>query len=563
MTRILLLLPLLAACSGKSDAPADTPVTQSPWHDACGLQADGSRTFRILHMNDTYRIEGLSDGRGGMARVATLRQQLQRDCGPVLVTHAGDLLYPSLLSRKYGGEQMIDVLNHLDGDGDAMDPYLVATPGNHEFDKSRLKHAERFDARIEQSQFLWLDTNIDWKNGDDGQPLIAAPNLSDRHVFELAGLQVAMFSVTADVKVPDYASAIRDDYLDIVKAETLAARQAGADVVLALTHLDARMDARIVQELSGDDRPDLILGGHNHVHMTIEHQGAAVLKADADATSVRVVDVTVGADGSVRYAADSPHTPVGPDSPEPDAQVAAVIDGWLARYEADFCGERGPGCLDTKLTVAKNRWVAEELEIRRYETNLGDWVSDLALGIFAPDGAQMAFVNSGSLRLNQDVPEGSDVTRQIIEEIFAYPAPMHLIEVDGAVIQQMLERSIYDWTGSGHFLQMSGIAWRHDTVANQPTDIHLLTDQGPVPLDPKARYKVVIGDYLINPDIGDQDGYSFLSKDMVVESPRDGTDLKDVVLEQLKAAGEGGLALSKAGRICSGDRDTEPCLLPD
>ena len=33
---------------------------------------------------------------------------------------------------------MVDALNRLDGDGEAHDPYFVATFGNHEFDKGGL-----------------------------------------------------------------------------------------------------------------------------------------------------------------------------------------------------------------------------------------------------------------------------------------------------------------------------------------------------------------------------------------------------------------------------------------
>ncbi len=40
---------------------------------ACGPQADGSRRFRVLHINDVYRIEGVADGRGGLGRLRTLR----------------------------------------------------------------------------------------------------------------------------------------------------------------------------------------------------------------------------------------------------------------------------------------------------------------------------------------------------------------------------------------------------------------------------------------------------------------------------------------------------------
>ena len=60
----------------------------------------------------------------------------------------------------------------------------------------------------------------------------------------------------------------------------------------------------------------------------------------------------------------------------------------------------------------------EETEIRRYETNLGNWVADQARQLF-PE-ANMALINAGSLRLNQDIPAGPIRVRSL-EELFAFP----------------------------------------------------------------------------------------------------------------------------------------------
>ena len=90
--------------------------------------------------------------------------------------------------------------------------------------------------------------------------------------------------------------------------------------------------------------------------------------------------------------------------------------------------------------------VAEELEIRRFETNLGNFVADQALAAFAERGAQIAFVNSGSLRLNQDLPAGTRLTQSHLLDLFAYPSPLVLIRLDGATLQRIAERSIQQWS---------------------------------------------------------------------------------------------------------------------
>ncbi|HKY95964.1 MAG TPA: metallophosphoesterase, partial [Kiloniellales bacterium] len=160
-----------------------------------------SGTVTILSMNDVYRIEGVDGGAvGGPARLRTLRQELAAADPDLIVLHAGDFLYPSLLSRSYDGQQMVDVLNRLDGDPAAFDDRFIVTFGNHEFDKSALKHAALLDARIEESQFTWLGSDIDFAEDAQGQTLVAAPNLLERRLIEANGVTVGLFSLTTGVK---------------------------------------------------------------------------------------------------------------------------------------------------------------------------------------------------------------------------------------------------------------------------------------------------------------------------------------------------------------------------
>jgi 2',3'-cyclic-nucleotide 2'-phosphodiesterase (5'-nucleotidase family) len=551
-----LALCLLALACKTPDASSAPSATQ-----ACGAQADGSRRFRVLHINDVYRIEGIADGRGGLGRLRSLRAQLESDCDAVLLTHAGDTLFPSLLSRQYDGAQMIEILNALDGDLEAFDERMFVTFGNHEFDQGKLADAATLDGNVEASGFAWIGTTITWKRGADGQPLIAAPNLHQQRLLTIGGVKVGVFSLMTGSAVPAYVEAIDTDYVAAAGANVQDLRAQGAEVVIALTHLDAGDDQRVLDSLPGAEGPDLILGGHDHVLMTLAGNGRAALKGDADALRVRTVEISVAADGEVSWSSDPAGTALGPETPTPDPMVQGLIDARLARFDQEFCGADGPGCLSRELTVANTTLLAEELEIRRYESNYGDWIVDRMLEAFAADKAEIAFVNSGSLRLNQDISAGTMITRQIVEETFAYPMPMKLAEVDGATLQKVLDHSIEKWSGSGHWLQIAGWAYRHDVTAQTATDVVWLGPEGPQPLDPKRRYRVVTIDFLLDPE-GGQDGYSMLSPSMILDSPRNGTDLKQVVLDALAAAGTAGIGPQVEGRICSSDRPDGPCLAP-
>ena len=114
--------------------------------------------FKILQINDVYKIEGLESGNtGGLARVRTLRKHLESDGSTVLMLHAGDALYPSVMSKYLEARPMVDVLNLLDGDAAKEDHGLIATFGNHEFDNST---PDILLERLKESQFQWVSTNV-------------------------------------------------------------------------------------------------------------------------------------------------------------------------------------------------------------------------------------------------------------------------------------------------------------------------------------------------------------------------------------------------------------------
>ena len=191
---LLAVLFLLSSCS----------------HPGAGKPA-ADKELTVLLINDVYRINGVEGGSaGGLARVRTLRKELQQEDPEVLLVHAGDTLFPSMLSRRYKGEQMIDILNLLDGNAAGFDDGFYATFGNHEFDKPKLKHAPMLNSRVNESQFNWLASNVHFANGEDGKPLVAADHMKSYDLIERNGIKLGLFSVTTDVKIPAYVTAIDD-----------------------------------------------------------------------------------------------------------------------------------------------------------------------------------------------------------------------------------------------------------------------------------------------------------------------------------------------------------------
>lgn len=535
-----------------------------------GGRAAGDRTAVLLAVNDVYRIEGLEGGEiGGLARLRTLRQELERDHPDLLLLHGGDFLFPSFLSRTFNGEQMVDVMNLLDGDPQGFDRRLFAVIGNHEVEKKKAEDAALLDGRVEQSQWTWLAGNIEFAEGSDGapgdpsDPAVAASNLVPSALVESGGIRIGIFGVTIPTAGVQYVERFADP---VETARSLSAdlRRRGAEVVVGVTHLNARDDLRLLQTL-GKEGPDLVIGGHDHERMACQTGGRRALKADADIRTATVARLTLRRNGQVDVCWE--FRPLEGDAPRPDPAVAERVQGWLDRHQKLFCDKANAGadCLAEVYGRTRTVLEAEENKVRGSETSLGDWIADRMVAAFSGCGAQAAFINSGSLRLNQDLAAGSEITRRHVEELFAYPSPLRLLRLDGRTLRQVASHAALGWPGAGNWLQISGISYTHDTGTGTVSDVQLRTPQGSRPVRDDEEVLVVANDYLVdNSGNNDQDGYTMLNPSQIVQGcAADETDLKEIVIEALRTAEPQGIAPEVDGRIRQAGAGAQPACSKD
>ncbi|CAF4725218.1 unnamed protein product, partial [Rotaria sp. Silwood2] len=111
--------------------------------------------WTFLQLNDVYEMLPLDQGRkGGLARVARVRQLLLEENRQTYTILVGDFLSPSALSQSkingttLNGRQMIASMNTLGID------FVIF--GNHEFD---LNETELI-SRINESKFTWISSNV-------------------------------------------------------------------------------------------------------------------------------------------------------------------------------------------------------------------------------------------------------------------------------------------------------------------------------------------------------------------------------------------------------------------
>jgi 2',3'-cyclic-nucleotide 2'-phosphodiesterase (5'-nucleotidase family) len=405
-------------------------------------------------------------------------------------------------------------------------------------------------ARIDQSEFQWLGTNIRFAQ-EEGKQLVASKNLQVTKIVESGGVRVGIFGLTTDKK-PANEIAYVDEFLNPVRVaedQTKLLRAQGAEVVIALTHLALEKDREILEKLR-ERGPNLIIGGHEHQRHHVEIAGRWILKADADARTATVARIKmIGPRPFVSFG----YRFLERDHFTPDIEMQKQVVQVLREHEDWFCLEHHEvaGCLHQRVGETAVPLIGEELEIRSYETNLGNWVADQVRAV--AEDADIAFINSGSLRANQNIPPGP-ITKRDLEELLPYNTELVQVALDKEQLDAVLERATEGWSGKGQWLQISGFAFQHDP--NKPeghrVDAVVLLQNGKMMKLPARPLQAITYKFLIEGG----DGYDMLKPLKWVPIAR---PLKERLYQILLASKEP-IQPKVDGRICNlAEIDNRPC----
>jgi len=511
----------------------------------CGEASQGDkRSFSVLAINDVYRIAPMQDGEvGGFSRLKTIRDEMEKTDKDLLILHGGDFLSPSVLGQRFAGEQIIDIMNQINGDASTFDDRFFVVPGNHEFDVSGDVGAKWFRQRVTESNFWWVSSNINWADGSHPQIIDGLEQIIKHKIIDAGGIKVGIFGLTLNRDATKYAP-IDSNYISIAKNMSQKLRAEGAEIVIGLTHLCA-------------DGPDIIFGGHEHEALKVEVDGRFVVKADSDLKSATIAHLSLD-DGKLKVSLENKI--IDNKIPE-DMVVKAKVDEWLNRYYAEECGaEPGQKCNSTPFGHTNVELIAVEAEIRRFETNLGNWIADDMLYAFKHTGrAQVALINSGAIRKNENIAAGAVITNQLIKELLPYDPVMKLIEITGLELKNILTHSISNWQGNGYWLQVSGLAFRQNIETETVEDLMIFENGELRPVVDDEIIRAVTVNYLLDTN-GPQDGYTMLSESNIIKTPHNGVNLQDFIREMLLETGDKGIAPIVEGRICNKMRP-KPCLL--
>lgn len=455
---LLLLSSLLVSCAG-TNRPAAPGVTTP----------DSRFSFTILQMNDIYELTPVSGGReGGLARVAAIRKELLAENPNTITMLAGDLFSPSALGtakvngEKLAGRQIVDVMNTLGLDH--------ITFGNHEFDLDE----KNFLARLAESRFAWVAANV-FDRDMKPFPGVAANRVITLHDKEGRVLRLGLFGLTIAANQKEYVR-----YTEPLTAarEQVAALRDKVDVLVALTHLPLADDIALA---AAEPDIDLIIGGHEHENIELRRGSdfVPVCKADANARTLYVHRISCDP-ASKEVAVDSQLLRVTDALPE-DPETATAVVRW---QEIGFAAFRAEG-LDPEEVVASLPFALDGLEasVRNRSTRLTAIIA--AAYLEAVPDAELAFYNSGSVRVDDVLPPGP-ITQYDIIRILPFAGQVCRAEMDGELLTRMLDQGEAN-RGNGGYLQSAGVS----------RDVRGWLING-APLEPARTYKVATSDFLLS-----------------------------------------------------------------
>jgi 5'-nucleotidase len=446
-----------------------------------------SAQLTVLHLADVYEMVPVDGGKfGGLARVAALERQLAAERSHVLMTIGGDFLSPSVASSVFRGEQMVSSLGATGLD--------LATLGNHEFDFG----PEVLLQRMRESSFDWVVSNV--LDAATGEPFGGAAPWLVRQYGDLKVGFLGLCIIGEEITAKNREGVEFLDPFEVTERYLPVLEKEGAEVIIALTHLDFVDDVRLARRFP---RIDLILGGHEHFPITTYVERTLITKPGSDARNVARIDIS-------RPQPDAPvekHFEMVPivEGMVEDSTTSGAVAAWEARLDEELA-----------VTVGATREplnaVAED--VRSGESNLGNVFAD---AMRRDTGAQVAILNSGSIRSNRIYPPG-DLTRRDLIAMHPFGGIACAVEVSGATLAAAIENGFSRLgESSGRFPQISGLRVRIDSERPAGGRLVEATIDGQ-PLDPQGTYTVAITDYMLEGG----DGYSMFESAKVLVSPEAG-----------------------------------------
>ena len=298
-------------------------LTEAAFRRAFDIAA-GSPDAYTLTAEDFTALAREYGRMGGLDRIATLVGAIraQRGDGRVLFLDGGDTWHGSWTALQTKGADMVGLMDHLKIDG---------TTGHFEFTLGAERMKELADAR--PYKFMAGNVLDEWKE----------PVFTPWQVIERGGVKVGVvgqafpFTPVANPRwmVPDWTFGIQEE---LVRANVAAARAAGAQVVVLLSHNGYDVDCKLAGRVEGID---VILGGHTHDALPRPTLVGRTLVLASGCSGKFLARLDLDVQGNQVKGWRHRLIPVFSNAIVPDPTMAAAIEAVRAPYKAELSRELG------------------------------------------------------------------------------------------------------------------------------------------------------------------------------------------------------------------------------
>ena len=432
----------------------------------------------ILHTNDVHGSIEL------YAKVAAMKDDYEARGAQVILADAGDYSQGTVYVSVNKGKDAVTMMNAAG--------YDVATIGNHEFDYGYAQLKSNLDSAV----FKVVCANV----LQDGSPVFDAYTMINK-----GGVQVAFVGLeTPEAQTKANPALIQgltflagDEMYAAVQTQVDAARTAGADIVIVLTHLGVDSSSEpntsydLYKKVNGID---FIIDGHSHTVMTKGPEGEPIQSTGTALNNIGVITI----DNATKKIESNELIPIWHteevdgenvtvyDYTKSDETVANAAKAIIDPIDADYDQKFAESAVDLNGAKAPGN--------RTEETNLGDLITDAmmwAIKTKAP-GVDMnnavAITNGGGIRAA--IAKG-DITKKDVNTVLPFGNTLAVVYVKGSELLEALEVSTYCTPKSlGGFPQFAGMEVELNTACEY--DANDTTYPGSTYFGPKSINRITI-----------------------------------------------------------------------
>jgi len=459
----------------------------------------------ILSINDYHgALAPAGKNVGAVKLVDALKTEKAKNPEGTIIVSGGDNYQGSAMSNMLYGEPVSAVFKEMGIELSAV--------GNHEFDWG----VDRISKWAEDGGFTFVCTNIydirtnepvDW-----AEPFAIIEKMGVKVGFiGMATPETAYKTLKANVVNYEFR-----DPVEVITEWVPKVKDAGADIIIALTHLGSFQDkeGNITGEaaaLCEVDGVDGVISGHTHQSVTGLVNGKPLVQAYKYGRSF--AKITFIFDENNRLVSAEPFLDnlyARADTLKDDANMLVIYE----KYNEELGPVLGKILGKTTVDLDHDRYAGPSL--------LGEWVCEIMKDKV---GVQIAMTNGGGLRT--DVPAG-EITAGKLYEVMPFDNTLYTMKLSGADVKANIEHGIMNEDIG--WIQISGARVTYNPGAEAGNRITSMVLEDGTPVEMDKYYTVVTNDFMFTGG----DKYDF-------KNSKDGLDtfipIRDAMMEAVEKAG--------------------------